>query len=66
MRALAATLGIFTVAVLILATCLAVALGALLAQQTAWAWLWGIMTDFAAPTAAQARAEGWQAIAEKV
>lgn len=53
---------------LIFAACLAVilaiiaaALGALLVPHV----LWGALTDFAAPTAAQARAEGWAALSER-
>lgn len=44
----------------------AAALGALLAPQRDWAGLWGDLSDFAAPTAAQARAEGWAALSERV
>lgn len=62
---MAVTLVIFAISVLILAACLGVALGALLVPQTAWAGLWGSMIDFAAPTAAQARAEGWATVAER-
>ncbi|WP_017999054.1 hypothetical protein [Paracoccus sp. N5] len=43
----------------------AAALGALLAPQFDWAGLWGDLSDFAASTAAQARAEGWAALSER-
>lgn len=44
----------------------AAALGTLLAPQIDWAGLWSDFSDFAAPTAAQARAEGWAVLSERV
>ncbi len=44
----------------------AAALGALLASQIDRAGLWGSVSNFATPTAAHARAEGWAALSERV
>ncbi|ARC36626.1 hypothetical protein A6J80_09725 [Paracoccus yeei] len=57
---------IFVAATLLILAFGMAALGALLAPQVGWAGLWGAVTDFAASTAAQARAEGWAALSERM
>lgn len=57
---------IFVAATLLILAFGMAALGALLAPQVGWAGLWGAVTDFAAPTAAQVRAEGWAALSDRM
>ncbi|MDQ7775885.1 hypothetical protein [Paracoccus aminovorans] len=56
---------VFTACLTLILAFGAAALGALLAPHLDWAGLWGDLSDFAAPTAAQARGEGWAALSER-